>query len=84
MRLEPDVKALERNLRGKASMLRVSIHSQTGKVLRARYQFNTTPTFIIFDGEGREVWRGSCVPSVAEVLDAEFETVLRGVNAERG
>ncbi|PJF34421.1 MAG: hypothetical protein CUN49_15755 [Candidatus Thermofonsia Clade 1 bacterium] len=62
------VSALEQALGERASVLRLSIHTEIGGALWARYQGETTPTFIILDGEGREVRRTNAVPSVAQVL----------------
>lgn len=63
-----DVLALERALGAQAGVLRLSIHTEVGRLLWERYNAETTPTFIILDGEGREVKRTNSVPSVAQVL----------------
>lgn len=62
------VNALESALGERAAVLRLSIHTGVGRALWVRYQGETTPTFIIFDGEGREVRRTNAVPSAALVL----------------
>lgn len=62
------VSALEQALGDRATVLRLSIHTETGYALWTRYKGETTPTFIILDGEGREVNRTNAVPSVAQVL----------------
>ncbi len=62
------VNALESALGERAAVLRLSIHTEVGRALWVRYQGETTPTFIIFDGEGREVRRTNAVPSAALVL----------------
>ncbi len=62
------VKALEQALGERAAVLRLSIHTEVGYALWTRYNGELTPTFIIFDGEGREIRRTNAVPSVAQVL----------------
>ncbi len=47
-------------------LLLVSIHEPTGQVLTERYNFQLSPTFIIFDGAGHELWRGSRAPSLEQ------------------
>lgn len=63
-----DVLALENALGERAVVLRLSIHTQVGAALWARYRGETTPTFIIFDGEGREIGRTNAALSVGQVL----------------
>jgi hypothetical protein len=63
------VEALQQALGERAAVLRLSIHTEVGGALWARYKGETTPTFIILDGEGREVRRTNAVPSVAQVLE---------------
>jgi len=62
------VNALAQALGERAAVLRLSIHTEVGYALWTRYNGETTPTFIILDGEGREVKRTNAVPSVAQVL----------------
>ncbi|MCS6869928.1 MAG: thioredoxin family protein [Anaerolineae bacterium] len=62
------VEALQQALGERAAVLRLSIHTEVGAALWTRYKGETTPTFIIFDGEGREARRTNVVPSVAQVL----------------
>ncbi|MDL1924495.1 hypothetical protein FBQ95_17990 [Chloroflexi bacterium CFX3] len=63
-----DVLALEQALGAQAAVLRLSIHTEVGRALWERYNGESTPTFIILNGEGREVGRTNRVPSVAQVL----------------
>ena len=39
-------------------VLRIDIQSQAGQELSATYASRVTPTFILFNGDGVEVWRG--------------------------
>ncbi len=47
-----------------ATMLLVSIHTELGQQLGERYHFEFTPLFVMLDGQGREVWRGSRAPTI--------------------
>jgi hypothetical protein len=48
--------------------LLVDIHGEDGVALRERFAFELSPTFIVFDGAGRELWRGNMIPSRSKVL----------------
>lgn len=48
---------LERELGDKILIIRINIQSQVGRELLPVYDFEYTPTFIFFDGQGREAWR---------------------------
>ena len=60
--VKPAVDRLENEWRGKLQVQRVDIQSPAGKRLVSRYHVELTPTFIFFDGTGREQWR--CVGGV--------------------
>jgi len=49
--------------------LLVDIHGEDGAALRERFGFELSPTFIVFDEAGREVWRANMIPSRGRVLD---------------
>lgn len=51
-----------------ANVLRVSIHSDIGKVLGSRYDARVTPIYVILDGEGQVMARHHTVPSYDDVL----------------
>jgi len=46
---------LERELEGQAEVLRLSVGSEVGKQLAARYGVRGVPTFFLFDGAGEMV-----------------------------
>ena len=71
MALEPSVQNLEDRLGDRADMLRVSIHTPVGRALAVRYDFEFTPLFIVLDGQGSEIWRGSGLPSTDTVLSQD-------------
>ena len=56
---KPIVDRLERQLKGKALVIRINIQEEVGHQLRARHSVKLVPTFILFDGLGEEVWRQS-------------------------
>jgi thioredoxin-related protein len=39
-------------------VVRLDVNSEAGRELGARWRAGFTPTFILFDGAGREIWRG--------------------------
>lgn len=54
---KPVVDGLEKELGGKLLIIRINIQSKVGRELLPVYDFEYTPTFIFFDGQGREDWR---------------------------
>ncbi len=46
---------LERDLEGRAQVLRLSSWSEVGKQLGARYGVRGVPTFFLFDGAGNQI-----------------------------
>ncbi len=48
---------LEQELGDKIIIIRINIQSQVGRELAPVYDFEYTPTFIFFDGQGHESWR---------------------------
>jgi thioredoxin-related protein len=68
------VDGIEREFAGKLTVIRLDIHEPVGQELGEIYRFQYTPTFILLDGEGEEVWRtiGAINPSdVRRSLDLE-------------
>ena len=48
---------IEKDNAGTLRVLRLNIQSQTGQALAAQMRFAFTPTFILFDSKGAELWR---------------------------
>jgi hypothetical protein len=67
---KPSADRLEAELGSRANMLRVSIHTDLGRQLGERYNFEAVPLFIIFGSDGNELARQSTAPAVSEVLNA--------------
>ena len=58
MAAEPVVSRLENEFGAGLLVLKVNVQSQAGRELSVVYGSRVTPTFILFDGSGTEVWRG--------------------------
>lgn len=59
----PAVRRLESQLRQDGvDVLLVNIHTEPGLTLIDRYQVEFSPTYILFDGSGSEVWRSNRRP----------------------
>ena len=57
MSVKPVVDAVEREFSGKLKVIRLNIQDSVGQVLTQEYDFQFTPTFVLLDGAGQEVWR---------------------------
>ena len=55
--MKPIVDGIEKQYQGRLTVIRVDIQSETGRTLAPIYSFQYTPTFIFFDGQGKELWR---------------------------
>jgi thioredoxin-related protein len=55
--LKPVVDELEEELGDRIHFIRLNIQEPVGRELAPVYGFEFTPTFIYFDGDGKEVWR---------------------------
>lgn len=54
----------------RVKIVRVNIHEDETQPLAARYGFQFTPTFVLLDADGREVWRDTGGLNAAEVRQA--------------
>ncbi|MEI6083064.1 MAG: thioredoxin family protein [Verrucomicrobiota bacterium] len=68
--VKPAVDRLENELREKLVVRRVDIQSTAGRQLVAQYRIEVTPTFILFDSAGKELWRGTGNVDAEVVRDA--------------
>ena len=48
---------IEREFAGKLKVVRIDVQQNVGRELAPLYEFEYTPTYIFFDGQGSEVWR---------------------------
>jgi hypothetical protein len=53
----PSVDGLERALHGRLTVVRVDIEAPAAALVRSRYGLRATPTYVLVDGRGNEVWR---------------------------
>jgi thioredoxin-related protein len=59
------VDGIEREFEGKLTVIHIDVLDPEGKELGRIFDFKYTPTFILFDAEGEELWRtiGAIDPS---------------------
>lgn len=63
------VRALQDDLKDEhVDVLLVDIHDEVGDSLARRFAFRVTPTYIIFDEDGHEIWRGHSTPARDDIL----------------
>ena len=55
--IQPVVDALEAELGARVHIIRINAQESVGRELAPVYKFGYTPTFILFDSDGRELWR---------------------------
>ncbi len=55
--MKPIVDGIENEFDGRLIVIRLNIQEKVGRELAPRYGFQYTPTFILFDEEGDEIWR---------------------------
>ena len=62
------MRKLQRELRGDdIDVLLINIHTEVGQAVLERFAFELTPTFIVYDSGGLEVWRGHVDPGADRV-----------------
>jgi hypothetical protein len=57
MAAKPVVDGIEREHQGQLIVIRLNIQEPAGSELASRYQARYTPTFVMLDGTGQELWR---------------------------
>jgi hypothetical protein len=67
---KPVVDGIERELEGKAQVLRLSVMDDVGGQLAARYGARGVPTMVVLDGEGSVVYIRTGSPNRGEVVAA--------------
>jgi thioredoxin-related protein len=67
---KPVVDGLERDLEGRARVLRLSVMDDVGEELALRYNVRGVPTFVLLDGAGRVVLTQVGMPDRAEIVTA--------------
>jgi thioredoxin-related protein len=67
---KPVVDGLERDLEGKAQVVRLSVTDSVGGRLAARYGVRGVPTMVLLDGEGEVVYAEVGTPNRSEIIAA--------------
>lgn len=80
--IRPVVDAISDEISGEFNILRVDIHSPTGRELRELYNFSFTPEFILFNRGGQEIWRSHTPPTSNDLALASGSGGISGVSME--
>lgn len=67
MQAEPIVNGLRNEWGDDVQVIQIDLHSKENRTLVERIGFRFTPTFVLYDESGREIWRGSGGLNAAEV-----------------
>jgi len=51
------VDGIEQEFEGRLSVIHIDVLDPVGKQVGRHFEFKYTPTFILFDSEGEELWR---------------------------
>ena len=70
---KPVVDGLEREMEGRAQVLRLNVTDGVGGQLAARYGVRGVPTFVLLDGDGQLVLAQVGMPNREEILTAVKE-----------
>ena len=67
MTVKPVVDGIEREFAGRLKVIRLNVQDPAGEALSQEYGFQYTPTFILLDGDGQEIWRSVFVIEPAQL-----------------
>lgn len=59
MQAEPIVNGLRSELGDKVRIVQIDVHRKENRPLIERIGFRFTPTFVLYDEDGQEIWRAS-------------------------
>jgi thiol-disulfide isomerase/thioredoxin len=65
--IRPVVDSIASDIGDTFNILRVDIHTETGRDLREHYNFSYTPEFLLLDTQGRAVWRSHSPPTQDQI-----------------
>jgi len=68
------VDGIERQHAGELMVVRVNVQDASSRPWLERFAFRVTPTFVLLDGQGEEVWR-----SVGSIDAAQIAAVIQGL-----
>ena len=55
-------------------VLLLNIHESPGREVLDRFDFEFSPTYLVYQGDGAEVFRSNDLPDVADILDVADES----------
>jgi hypothetical protein len=67
---KPVVDGLERDLEGRAQVLRLSVMDNVGGTLAVRYGARGVPTMVLLNGDGEVVYAKTGSPNRSEIMAA--------------
>ena len=67
MQAEPIVNGLRSEWGGEVRVVQIDVHRKENRSLIERIGFRFTPTFVLYDEDGEEVWRASGALNADEV-----------------
>ncbi len=62
MESQPIVQWVKKQVEGKVNFLRVDIATPVGKEVMAHFKIPLNSAYVIFDSDGKEVWRSFTIP----------------------
>lgn len=68
--MNPAIVALAEEIRTDYDVIRVDIHTDTGAILTEKLGFSASPEFILYDEDGREIWRSNGLPTKVALQSA--------------
>jgi thioredoxin-related protein len=66
---KPVVNGIEKDLKGRADVVRLNLLSKVGREAAARYGIRAVPTILILDRESNVIYRHTGMPDRREVVD---------------
>lgn len=71
MAIRPIVDGIEQTYQEKLRVIRLNANEQAGRQAGAEFGFEFTPSFILFSGDGEQLWRG-----VGSIDPAQIQELL--------
>ena len=60
---------IEKDLKGKADVIRINLNSQLGKDIAERFDVTSAKTTVVLNGKGQEVYRRVGRPERAKIVE---------------
>lgn len=74
---EPVVDGLQQEWGRKVQVARLNMHEKGAQPILEQLEFQVTPLFILFDGDGNEMWREEGLPDT-DVIKHEVDNLGSG------